>query len=174
MTALAVELRRLREDDLDLVRRWLADPEVARWFLAESSLEGELEDLRRCTRGEERTEALLALWRGRPVGWCQWYLCRDYPDHAAGVGAEPGDAGIDYAIGEARDRGRGLGKALVAALVAHVRERHPGAGVIADPDAANAASRTVLERNGFLLLDERPVPSERTPSAMAIYRLPGR
>lgn len=167
-----IVLQRLCLDDLDLIRRWLQEPGVARWFLEGSSLDEEVEDLRRCALGEEPTEALLAIWQGSPIGWCQWYLCHNYPDHATGVGASPDDAGIDYAIGDPSDRNRGLGTQLIAALVAHVRSRHPNAGVIADPEASNMASRTVLERNGFVLIDERPVPSESTPNIMAIYRLP--
>jgi aminoglycoside 6'-N-acetyltransferase len=166
-----LELRPLDLGDLSLIRRWLAEPGMARWFLTGSSLEGELDDLRRAIVGEERTQALLVSWRGRAIGWCQWYLCSDYPDHAAGVGAGPDDAGIDYAIGAGGDRGRGLGTAMIAALVAHIRRLHPNAGVIADPDASNLASRAVLERNGFVLMDERPVSSEPTPHVMAIYRL---
>jgi aminoglycoside 6'-N-acetyltransferase len=171
VTDLSVELTRMALDDLGLVRHWLAEPGVARWFLAGSSLEDELDDLRRAINGEEPTEVLLASCEGRPVGWCQWYRCSDYPDHAAGVGAGPDDMGIDYAIGEPGYRSRGVGTALVAALVAHIRRLHPGVGVITDPEASNAGSRIVLERNGFLLLDERRVASEPTTNLMAIYRL---
>jgi len=172
MTRDTITLRRLRLDDLDLVRRWLQEPGVARWFLEGSSLEAELNDVRRCAVGEEPTEVLLASWQGSPIGWCQWYLCHNYPDHAAGVGAAPDDVGIDYAIGDPARRSKGLGTRLIAALVAHIRNRHPGAAIVADPEASNVASRTVLERNGFVLIAERPVPSEPTPNVMAIYRLP--
>jgi hypothetical protein len=34
----------------------------------------------------------------RPIGWIQWYLWCDYPEHASQL-AEPGLAGIDLAIG---------------------------------------------------------------------------
>lgn len=95
-------------------------------------------------RTSSRTHALLATEHSTPVGWCQWYRCRDYPDHAAGVGAGPDDVGIDYAVGHPGKR-RGTGTALVAAPVAGIRRRHPGAGIIADPEAANVASRRVLE-----------------------------
>lgn len=172
MTGSAINLRRLEYDDLTLISGWLEDPDVARWFLTGSSLEAELTDLRACIAGDEATEVLLALCDGRPIGWCQWYLCRDYPDHAAGVGADPEDAGIDYAIGDPADRGRHLGTTLIHALVSHIQRRHPRAGIIADPDANNLASRAVLERNGFALVDERPVPSEPTDAIMAIYRRP--
>lgn len=172
MTGSAINLRRLTYDDLDLITRWLEDPDVTRWFLTGSSLEAELADLARCIVGDEATEVLLASCNGRPIGWCQWYLCRDYPDHAASVGAGPEDAGIDYAIGDPADRGRRLGTALIHALVSHIQRRHPRAGIIADPEATNLASRAVLERNGFILIDERPLPSEPTDAIMAIYRRP--
>jgi RimJ/RimL family protein N-acetyltransferase len=160
--------------DLGIVEAWLRDPEVSRWYLSATTIEDELDDLRLCIGGKEQTEVLIAAGPSGPIGWCQWYPCDHYPEHAAGVGAAPGDAGIDYAVGDRASRGHGMGTELIAALVTYVRQRHPDAGVIADPEAANVASRRVLEKNGFLLLAERPVPSEPTPNLMAIYRLPPR
>jgi len=84
-----VTLRRMRAADLDLVRAWLHEPTVAEWYLVGSTVEEELEDLRRCVARDERTEALVVTASGGPIGWCQWYRCKDYPDHAAGVGAGP-------------------------------------------------------------------------------------
>jgi GNAT superfamily N-acetyltransferase len=157
--------------DLDLVRSWLSEPGVAQWYLTGSSVEDEVGDLRRCIDGDEPTEALIVTTEeSRPIGWCQWYLCRDYPEHAAGIGAPPEDVGIDYAIGDPTRRGHGEGTELIAALVTYVRQRHPNAGVIADPEASNGASRRVLEKNLFQLLAERPVASEPTQAPMAIYR----
>jgi RimJ/RimL family protein N-acetyltransferase len=43
---------------------------------------------------------------------------------------------------------------------------------LADPDAANTASRRVLEKNGFRLVAVKPVATEATDAPMAIYRLP--
>lgn len=117
------------------------------------------------------TRAVVALVAGRPAGWCQWYRCEDYPDHAEGVGSAPGDAGIDYALGDPSCLGRGLGTRLVAAAVGEARRDLGPVGVVADPEAANAASRRVLEKNGFRLLAVRPVASERLASPMALYRL---
>ncbi len=65
-----------------------------------------------------------------------------------------------------------MGTALIGVLVAHIRKRHPGAGLIADPEAANLASRRALEKNGFVLQGERVVATERTDAPMAVYRLP--
>jgi GNAT superfamily N-acetyltransferase len=83
-----------------------------------------------------------------------------------------GDCGIDYALSEPAVAGRGVGTELVAALVAEVLAHHPGAGILSDPQATNTASRRVLEKNGFVLVAERPVPSEPVAAPMAIYRLP--
>jgi aminoglycoside 6'-N-acetyltransferase len=79
--------------------------------------------------------------------------------------------GIDYAIGDRGRRGGGFGTELIAELVAEVRRNHPAAAIFADPEAANRASRRVLEKNGFRLLAERPLASEPTDAVMAIYRL---
>lgn len=163
--------RSMREADLELVRIWLALPHVAAWYLTGSTLEQELDELRQCIAGEQPTYALVVLERGQPIGWCQWYMCGDYPDHAAGVGAEPGDIGVDFAIGDPARVGKGVGTSLIAALVAFVSERHPGAGFVADPEATNRASRRVLEKNGFELVREGTIASEPTAATMAIYRL---
>ena len=40
-----VTLRPMRPEDLALVEQWLGEPHVARWYLAGSSLEAELEDI---------------------------------------------------------------------------------------------------------------------------------
>ncbi|MBO0880799.1 MAG: GNAT family N-acetyltransferase [Mycobacterium sp.] len=164
-------LQPMRTTDLDLVTGWLGAPEVGCWWLAGSTIDKEIDELHRGIVGVEPTTALLVLERGKPIGWCQWYLYGDYPEHARGVGAEPGDVGIDYAIGDPSRRHAGVGTELVATLVTHIRRRHPHAGVIADPEASNIASRRVLEKNGFRLLAERPVASEPTTAPMAIYRL---
>ena len=52
-------LRPMEAGDLALVRSWLREPGVARWYLSASTLEDEIEDLRRCIAGEEPTEGTL-------------------------------------------------------------------------------------------------------------------
>jgi aminoglycoside 6'-N-acetyltransferase len=166
-----VTLRQMREADLQLVEGWLRQPHVARWYLQGTTLEDELGDCRASLRGTQPTHLFVVELDGDPIGWCQWYRCDDYPDHAAAVGAEVGDVGIDYAIGEPSQVRVGRGTELVAALVALVHGIEPSAGLIADPDATNVGSRRVLEKNGFVLIGERPVPTEAVTAPMAIYRL---
>jgi aminoglycoside 6'-N-acetyltransferase len=168
-----VRLRPLESGDLALVAGWLAAPHVARWWLPGTSVERELDDLRQIVRGEQPVHALVVMEGDYPIGWCQWYLCRDHPDWAADIGAAPGDAGIDYAIGERTCVGRGLGTALVGALVERLQAAAPVRGVIADPDERNIASRRVLEKNGFALTRVAVLPSEPSDDPVAIYRRRG-
>jgi RimJ/RimL family protein N-acetyltransferase len=161
----------MRADDLPLVTGWLSAPHVARWYLPGSSAEEEAEDLRRSVEGEQAVRALIVMDRDTPIGWCQWYLCGVDPQWAAEIGAEPDDAGIDYAIGDPTRVGRGLGTVLVAELVRRVRAEYPHCAVLSDPDERNAASRRVLEKNGFELVAVKPIPSEPTDDPMAVYRL---
>ena len=165
-------LQPMRTTDLDLVSEWLGAPEVGRWYLVGSTIDQEIDELHRCIMNNEPTTVLLVVERAKPIGWCQWYLYGDYPEHARELNAEPGDVGIDYAIGDPTRRRAGVGTELISTLVIRIRQRHPHAGVIADPEASNTASRRVLEKNGFRLLGERPLESEPTTAPMAIYRLP--
>lgn len=133
-------------------------------------IEAEIEDVRSSVAREQRTNVLVVEEDGRPIGWCQWYLLSDYPEYETDVDGQPGDVGIDYAIGDPTRIGRGLGTQLIDVLVGQIRQVHPGAGIVADPDATNKASRRILEKNGFRLIDERVVPSDETDALMAIYR----
>jgi aminoglycoside 6'-N-acetyltransferase len=88
------------------------------------------------------------------------------------MGAEPGDVGIDYAIGDPARVGVGVGTELIATLVRLVRAAYLGCGVMADPEEANTASRRVLEKNGFELVEVKTMDSEPSDDPMATYRLP--
>jgi aminoglycoside 6'-N-acetyltransferase len=165
-------LRDMVDDDLPVVTQWLRESHVARWYLAGSSVEQEVDDLRQSVARAHPVHALIVLEDDAPVGWCQWYPCEDDPDWASDIGAGPGDVGIDYAIGDPDRVGRGLGTELVAALVWLVRAEQPGVALMSDPDARNVPSRRVLEKNGFQLIGVASLASEPTDDPMAIYRLP--
>lgn len=161
-------------EDLPGIGAWLRLPHVARWWTPDTTAEAELALYR--TRigpdGLRDTIMLTVLHDGRPIGWCQWYRWADYPDEQAAMGARDDEAGIDYAIGDPAWIGGGTGTELIAVLVTEIRRQLPGTGVLTGPDAANIASRRVLEKNGFELVEIRPVATEPGDAPIAIYRLP--
>jgi len=152
----------MTEADLETVRAWLARPHVARWWLRDTTADEQLSVYRSRVAGEDtRTTMLMVHEHDVPIGWCQWYRWADYPAARAAVHAQPGEAGIDYAIGEPDRIGRGLGTELVGLLVAESRAHRLGVGVLADPYASNVASCRVLEKNGFELVQTEVLPRGR-------------
>jgi aminoglycoside 6'-N-acetyltransferase len=168
-----IELRPMTGDDLPQVERWLHEPHVARWW--DTPIDVEIEKYRGRLGEGSRVRMLTILERrdeeAAPIGWCEWYPYDGDPAGAATVGAAPGECGIDYAIGDPAATGRGLGTDLIPVLVAEVHRRYPGGGVIVDPDAANTASRRVLELAGFRFVELRPWPDGSGSGQMATYRL---
>ncbi|NUW44825.1 GNAT family N-acetyltransferase [Nonomuraea rhodomycinica] len=151
--------RRVEERDFPLLGRWLAQPHVARWWNHETSPEAVERDFGPAARGEEPSEDLLVLLDGRPLGLVQRCRLADYPRYAAelsGVVEVPGGAmSIDYLIGEPELTGRGLGPAMIRAVVAATWADHPGATAVVVPVvAANRASWRALEKAGLRRVGE--------------------
>jgi RimJ/RimL family protein N-acetyltransferase len=160
----AVDLRPITEADLETVDEWFAAPHVARWWRDDRASQ-----FLPVIRGEEATVVLIAEHDQRAVGLAQWYRWDDYPTSRDAYGIPPGTAGIDYLIGHAHDCERGLGTALVAALLRAM----PELPVWVTPEEANEPSCRVLEKNGFELMAVKQchIPDEPAAGPTALYRL---
>lgn len=156
--------RRLREDDLPLLARWLRDPEVERWWHHEHTDEDVARDFGPAVRGEEPGEDLVVLLGGRPVGLVQRSPLAAYPDELerfAGVLDVPdGAVELDYLLGTPDVRRRGLGPRVIRTVVEGTWEEHPQAScVLVAVVAANRASWRALEKAGL----RRVADAELTP-----------
>ena len=151
-----MQLRPLTETDLELVDSWFDAPHVRRWWRDDTAAQ-----YLPVLSGEDPMHVLVAVHDERPVGLGQWYRWDDEPSREL-YGIPPGAAGIDYLIGHAHDCERGLGTALVAALV-EATSPYP---VWVPVDETNEPSRRVLEKNGFELLAVKTVPGEHGPQAL--------
>ena len=181
-TAPPVVLRRLRRDDLPLVGRWLREPRVARWWAEDPSPAAVEARYGPSIDGTDATEVFVAstdLGRGpREFGLVQRYRLADEPAYAAELSAvlpvPAGAISIDYLVGEPDLQGRGLGPAMIAAVVTDAWERWPEAGEVLVPVAAgNRASWRALEVAGFERVAEGELEPDNPvdPPDHVVYRL---
>jgi aminoglycoside 6'-N-acetyltransferase len=146
--------RRIEEHDFPLLRTWLRQPHVKRWWNHETTVEAVARDFGPAARGEEPSEDLLALLEGRPVGLVQRSRLRDYPEYLAELAAVvpvPDHAmTIDYLIGDPRRTGQGVGTAMIHSVILRTWAEHPAVPCVVVPVvAANRPSWRALERAGL-------------------------
>ena len=151
---MTITWRRLTESDFPLLRQWLLQPHVARWWNHETSPEAVARDFGPAVRGEEPSEDLLVAVGEDPVALVQRCRLADYPQYIGELASQteiPEQAmTIDYLIGDARLTGRGLGTRIIKAIVAATWTDHPDApSIIVPVHSANHASWRMLEKAGF-------------------------
>ena len=149
-------------DDLPLLHDWLQRPHVARWYRDHGLYEQVVAHYLPAIEGRDPTHHYIAELDGAPIGMLQTYVVADYPDYAELVGVTDGTtAGVDLLVGEEELTGRGLGTEMLRRFVAEVVLAPPETtAVVADPDAANAASVRAFEKAGFRVVRTFDDPSD--------------
>lgn len=179
MPAVSIGFRRVDLDDFALLATWLSHPHVQRWWCHEFTPEAVERDFGPSARGEEPNQDLLALLSdgGRPIGLvqrCFWHDYPEYVDEVAHILTVPADAvTIDYLIGDLGDTGRGLGPAMIGAVVADTWRTLPRANSIIVPVAeTNRASWRALEKAGFRRVAQGDLTPDNPidPPRHVIYR----
>lgn len=178
MTTGRITFRRLVEDDFPLLRRWLSQPHVHRWWHHDHSAEGVRRDFLPSVRGEEAGEDLVVLLDDEPVGFVQRSRIEDYAEDLEALAAltevPPGALTIDYLIGSQEDVGKGLGSAVIAALVADSWAAYPDCPAIIEAIVAgNVASWRALEKAGFRRIGQGDIEPDNPadPPLHYLYRL---
>ena len=146
--------RPLAAADLPLLARWLAQPQVARWWAHDPSPAAVERDFGPSVRGEEPGEDLVVLLDGRPVGLLQRSRISDHAEDlaefSAVVDVPPGAVTIDYLLADDAPRGQGVGTRLIAAAVDRTWLDHADApAVLVAVVAGNVASWRALEKAGL-------------------------
>ena len=164
--------RPLAAADLPLLARWLAQPQVARWWAHDPAAVER--DFGPGVRGEEAGEDLVVLLDGRPVGLLQRARISDHAEDlaefSAVVDVPPGAVELDYLLADDAPRGRGLGTRLIATAVARTWHDHPDApAVLVAVVAGNVASWRALEKAGFRRVAEGDLTPEDARDAPLHY-----
>ena len=145
-----LKFRALRREDVPLLRRWLNEPHVDRWWRTPLDEAATAAEYVPRIDGREPTHVFVIVLDGRPIGWIQWFRWADYPEHAAQLGAEATAAGLDLAIGEADLLGRGIGTRALRRFVEDVVFADPAiSACVCDPEVENARSLRAFARAGF-------------------------
>lgn len=155
----ALTCRPLATTDLPMLREWLREPQVARWWNHNATEAGVDRDFGPSVRGEEPGEDLILLLDGRPVGLLQRSVISDYPEDlvefAKLVEVPDSAVELDYLIANPALRGRGLGARMIAKAVEDTWKARPTApAVLVAVVAANAASWRALEKAGLQRIAE--------------------
>ncbi|WP_371525548.1 acetyltransferase [Streptomyces sp. NBC_01283] len=150
-----ISWRRLDETDFPLLRQWLRQPHVARWWHHETSPEAVARDFGPAARGEEPSEDLLILLDGEPFGLVQRYRFADYAEDLSELAHQaeiPQEAmSVDYLIGDPKRIGQGLGTRMIQEVVRATWADHPDATAVLVPvHVGNRASWRILEKAGLL------------------------
>lgn len=146
--------------DLPLLRRWLATPEVTRWW-------GEPEEQLALVRDDLAEPAMaqfIVHCDGRPFGYLQCYDLAVWCDPAFGVQPR-GTRGIDQFIGEPDMLGRGHGTALIRRFLT-MRFTDGTPRIVTDPDPGNLRAIRCYEKAGFLR--DRVVETHGGPALLMV------
>lgn len=148
--------RRLTVDDLRMVRGWLNEPRVNRWYRGKPwSPEDVEEKYRPRIEGDQPTKVYVVSIGGAEIGLIQSYWIRDYPEYDRAIRGEPGWMGVDFLIGDPRFRGRGIGSRMIREFVeTRVFGEEGARACVSGPALGNEASIRSLERAGFVRLRE--------------------
>ena len=154
-----MQFRRVTRADFPLLARWLAEPAVARWWNHETTAEAVERDFGPTADGREPNEDWLAVLDGAPLGLVQRSRVADYAenlrDFSSVVAVPPRAVTLDYLVGDPAAHGKGLGSAMIAAMVERTWREFPDApAVLVSVVAANTASWRALEKAGFRRVGE--------------------
>jgi aminoglycoside 6'-N-acetyltransferase len=150
-------------DDLPMLRRWLATPEVVRWWGDPEQEAALLED---DLAHQPAMVMRIVSFDGRNFAYAQDYDVSAWPqEHLAHL--PPGSRAIDTFIGKPDMIGCGHGAAFMRLLAR--RLIHEGArNVVIDPAADNVRARRAYVRAGFA--GESVVPTDSGPVVVMTFR----
>ena len=170
--------RRLVEADFPLLRQWLLQPHVQRWWNHETTPEAVERDFGPVARGEEPSEDLLVFEDGVPVGLVQRSRYGDYPEYldelAPILPVDEDTVSVDYLVGDPARCGHGLGPRIIAAVVEATWTDYPSAPAVVVPvAAANRNSWRALEKAGLTRVAEGELEPDNPidDRAHVVYRI---
>ena len=165
----------LTEADLPLIRQWLLEPHVRRWWdeaASETYPDDELDKYRGRIRGDDDTTDIFFIRdRGRPIGFIQCYRIDDSDEYGRALALDVAAAGIDLFIGEPAEIGTGRGPMVIRAFLREiVFARYDVAECVIGPSVKNTSAIRAYEKAGFRFFRDVVVPDEPDPEHLMRIR----
>lgn len=164
-SAETITWRPVVEADFPLLSDWLSRPHVHRYWHHDFTPDGVARDFGPGTRGDEAGEDLLVSVDGIPEALVQRSRIEDYAEDfrelSAIVDVPSGAVTIDYFVADSARTGRGLGTAIIRAIIADTWSSYPDClAVIVPVVAGNTGSWRALEKSGFRRIGEGDMEPE--------------
>ena len=148
-----VQLRSMTEADLGMLHEWLNRPHVVEWWGGEEtrpSLEEVRQHYRPSVLAEEGVTTYIAMVGTEPIGYAQSYVAMGSGEGWWEEETDPGVRGIDQFLANAADLNKGLGTALVRALVSRLLSDPTVTKIQTDPAPGNHRAIRCYEKAGFV------------------------
>lgn len=148
-----LSLRLLENTDMPLIEAWMNKEHIKKWYDIPPvcTTEDWLAEIKGRNDAFSFITHYLAMLDDIPVGFCQYYACKETDEDWYGNIPLPGTYSIDYLIGEETYLRKGIGKAMIALLVTEIFRLPECERIIVQPDEENNASCQSLISNGFVL-----------------------
>jgi aminoglycoside 6'-N-acetyltransferase len=146
--------RAMTSDDVPQLRRWLAEPHVARWFkpdhgdsLAEAAADA-----------SSAIHPFIVSHAAHPIGMIAWECLADFPDAMDLYGVTDAHAiNCDVFIGDPAYVGHGLGGPVVKRFLAALKTKEPQwTTCIIDPMVDNTSAIRAYAKVGFRWVRNAP------------------
>lgn len=146
-----INLRNMTASDLAIFEKWLFAPHVSKWY---HDPEDWINEARESDGVYKWIHHFIAERDGEPIGFCQYYACRDSGEDTGGY-PKQSTYSIDYLIGESPRLRNGYGKQMVFSLIEMIRKHPDAKHIVVRPERENAASRSLLLSCGFSYDEEK-------------------
>lgn len=138
--------RKLRDRDINLIKKWLQAPHVAEWFKHPDAW---IEEIQQRKTKYDFIRHFIIEDNNKPVGFCQYYDFSKGGETWNGSLPAEGSWSIDYLIGEPDYLGKGYGKFIVKQLTRDIFDSTDAQRVIVRPEPENKRSRNTLLSAGY-------------------------
>lgn len=149
-----INLKKMNMTDLEIFKKWLYTPHVAKWY--HDPLDW-IDEIEKQDNEFNWIHHFIVEHEGTPIGFCQYYACKDSDELWEGYTKLGGSYSIDYMIGEIDYLQKGFGKQILLDLIEKVNLHSDAKRIVVQPEQENKASCGVLLSCGFVFDAEKSI-----------------